>query len=186
MNNDAGSPLPIALIGCGTMGGRLARAVAQRSDSRLVWCVDRDIEAAERLAAEFEGPRADDDVEAVLHRSPGRGGADRHPAGLACAAGSRRGSRGQARHLWRRPWRRSFPRRCGRMRRCARRAWWPASTFRCARRPASDWFARRCRSRRRLCCRPPSIPWTACGRARPSTAGCSGRSAATRWTWPVI
>ena len=69
MNGDAGSPLPIALIGCGKMGGRLARAVARRSDSRLVWCVDQDIEAAERLAAEFEGPRADDDVEAVLHRS---------------------------------------------------------------------------------------------------------------------
>ena len=51
------------------MGGRLARAVAQRADSRLVWCVDRDLEVAERLAADFDDTRADDDVEGVLFRS---------------------------------------------------------------------------------------------------------------------
>ena len=51
------------------MGGRLARAVAQRTDCRLVWCVDRDLDAAVRLADQFDGPRADDNVDAVLHRT---------------------------------------------------------------------------------------------------------------------
>lgn len=51
------------------MGGRLARAVARRSDCRLLWCVDRDLDAALQLAAQFDGPKADDDVDAVLHRT---------------------------------------------------------------------------------------------------------------------
>jgi predicted dehydrogenase len=51
------------------MGGRLARAVARRSDCNLVWCVDRDLAAARRIVAEFDGPQADDDIDAVLHRS---------------------------------------------------------------------------------------------------------------------
>ena len=58
----------MALIGCGAMGGCLARAVARRSDCRLVWCVDRDLEAARRIAAEFDEAQADDDFDGVLHR----------------------------------------------------------------------------------------------------------------------
>ncbi len=50
------------------MGGCLARAVARRSDCRLVWCVDRDLEAARRIAAEFDEAQADDDFDGVLHR----------------------------------------------------------------------------------------------------------------------
>ena len=50
------------------MGGRLARAVARRSDCHLTWCVDRDLEAARRIAADFDGAQADDDIDAVLHR----------------------------------------------------------------------------------------------------------------------
>ena len=51
------------------MGGRLARAVARRADCRLVWCVDRDRDAAVQLAAQFDGAQADDDIDAVLHRT---------------------------------------------------------------------------------------------------------------------
>lgn len=51
------------------MGSRLARAVARRSDCRLLWCVDRDLEAATQLAAQLDGPRADDDVDGALHRT---------------------------------------------------------------------------------------------------------------------
>lgn len=51
------------------MGGLLARAVARRADSRLLWCVDRDLEAARRFAGQFEGSQADDDVESLLFRS---------------------------------------------------------------------------------------------------------------------
>ena len=69
MTSGGADQLLFALIGCGTMGSRLARAVARQSDSRIVWCVDRDIEPARRLAAEFEGSQADDDVESVLFRS---------------------------------------------------------------------------------------------------------------------
>ena len=50
------------------MGGCLARTVARRSDCRLVWCVDRDLEAAGRIAAEFDEAQADDDIDGVLHR----------------------------------------------------------------------------------------------------------------------
>jgi len=65
----AAGALQLALIGCGAMGGRLARAVARRSDCRLVWCVDRDLDAAEHLAAQFDELRADNDIDAVLHRT---------------------------------------------------------------------------------------------------------------------
>ncbi|MCY4110339.1 MAG: Gfo/Idh/MocA family oxidoreductase [Chloroflexi bacterium] len=51
------------------MGDRLARAVARRSDCRLLWCVDRDLEAAMQLAAQLDGTRADDDVDGALHRT---------------------------------------------------------------------------------------------------------------------
>jgi len=51
------------------MGERLAQAVARRADSRLLWCVDRDLEAARRFAGQFEGSQADDDVESLLFRS---------------------------------------------------------------------------------------------------------------------
>ncbi len=50
------------------MGGRLARAMSRRSDCRLVWCVDRNLEAARRIAADFDDAQADDDIDAVLHR----------------------------------------------------------------------------------------------------------------------
>ena len=69
MAGAAAGPLQLALIGCGAMGGRLARAVARRADCRLVWCVDSDLDAARQLAAQFDGPQADDDVDAVLHRT---------------------------------------------------------------------------------------------------------------------
>ncbi len=66
---DAAGPLQLALIGCGAMGGRLARAVVRRPDCRLVWCVDRNLEAATQLAARLDGPRADDDIDGALHRT---------------------------------------------------------------------------------------------------------------------
>lgn len=69
MTSDPADRLQIALIGCGRMGERLAQAVARRADSRLLWCVDRDLEAARKLADQFEGSQADDDVESLLFRS---------------------------------------------------------------------------------------------------------------------
>lgn len=51
------------------MGGRLARAVARRTDCRLVWCVDRNLEVARRIAADIDGAQADDDIDGVLHRT---------------------------------------------------------------------------------------------------------------------
>lgn len=69
MTSGTEDQLHFALIGCGTTGSRLARAVTRRTDCRLVWCVDRDLDAATQLAAQFDGPRADDDIDGVLHRT---------------------------------------------------------------------------------------------------------------------
>ena len=69
MTRDAADRLRLALIGCGRMGRHLAQAVARRADSRLLWCVDRDLKAAGKLADQFEGAQADDDVDGVLHRT---------------------------------------------------------------------------------------------------------------------
>ena len=69
MTSDPADRLGIALIGCGRMGERLAQAVARRADCRLLWCVDRKLEAARKLADQVEGAQADDDIESLLYRS---------------------------------------------------------------------------------------------------------------------
>ncbi len=67
--SSAAGPLQMAVIGCGAMGRRLVEAVAQHPGCRLLWCVDRDLEAARRIAANSDGAQADDDIDAVLHRT---------------------------------------------------------------------------------------------------------------------
>jgi predicted dehydrogenase len=56
----------VALIGCGHVGAKRARHLA---DARLVHCVDTDLARAQRVAADHPDCRAGDDWQASLQRS---------------------------------------------------------------------------------------------------------------------